>query len=87
MSDDIVLAITKLSPRRGDLIIITVPDTWNGAEVQAFECGRQREFGGVLNGAIVMVIPEQSRILVRHRPDPQGAANLVRLIAPSAAVN
>ena len=90
MSDDgdtVKIGLAKLQLRSGDLLCVSVPDSWNGADVAAFEAWLRCEFSEVLAGVAIMVIPAEAQILVRHRRDPQGSAMLLAARSPSGAVN
>jgi predicted ABC-type transport system involved in lysophospholipase L1 biosynthesis ATPase subunit len=85
--DDLPHRLSGGQQQRVAIARALVPDCWNAVDVAAFEAGLRCEFAEQLAGVIIMVIPEAGKVLMRTRRDPQGAANLLRLIAPSKAVN
>jgi hypothetical protein len=87
MSEDLILAMTKVSLKPGDALIITMPNSFTEEQVQELESSLRYSFCDVLAGVALLLIREESKVFVRHHPEPQGAANLRRLIAPSGAVN
>jgi len=89
MSDDdtVTIGLAKLQLRPGDLLCVSVPDSWTGADVAAFETGLRCEFAELLSGVIVLVLPAQAQIMVRTRRDPQGSVALLTRRAASQAVN
>jgi len=87
MSDEVTLAISKLSPRPGDMVVITVPNSWNGHDAAEFEATLRYNFAEVLAGVALLVIPEESKVVVRHRPAPRGSSLLLAARPTTDAVN
>jgi hypothetical protein len=88
LSDDTVqIGLAKLQLRPGDILCVSVPDSWTGADVTAFETGLRCEFAELLCGVIVLVLPAQSQVMVRTRRDPQSSVALLTCRAASQAVN
>lgn len=89
MSDDdtVALALTKLSPRAGDMVVVTVPSEWSGHAVAEFEASLRYSFAEILQGVALLVIREESKVVCRHRPAPRGSALLLAARSPSSSVN
>ena len=89
MSDDTVqIGLAKLQLRPGDLLIVSVPSEWNGADVAILEAQLRGDLGDLLPpGTVIMVIRESSRVFVRHRPESWGVAALRQMLPATKAVN
>ena len=86
--DTVKLGLAKLQLRPGDLLIVSVPSEWNGADVAILEAELRCDFSELLPpGTVIMVIREPSRVFVRHRPEPLGTAALRQMPPATKAVN
>jgi hypothetical protein len=83
--DTVKIGLAKLQLRPGDLLCVSVPDSWTGADVAAFEAALRADFS--LDDIAILVIPETAQIFVRHRREPSGAAALRQMPPATKAVN
>jgi hypothetical protein len=83
----VTLAITKLSPKPGDMVVITVPPSWSDHAAAEFEASLRYSYAEVLAGVAILVVPEQSKVVCRHRPAPRGSALLLAARPPTDAMN
>jgi hypothetical protein len=83
----VTLAISKLSPKPGDMIVVTLPSSCSSHDAAEFEASLRYSYAEILQGVAILVVAEESRVVCRHRPAPRGSALLLAARPPSDAVN